>query len=247
MWWSDSGAETQETIFKHLRTINMAEIPARPAVLAEARAASQAAAHMPNGRDHAGHDHRDHDGDGHGAPGRFDLVLFRHADPNVMAMLLPLLDFAQVSRLFGEATGIVVDSPDAGGVRTYARPADLPERPRGWLRIRVEQYDKLGWFYQAALRKRAVDEFCAAFDRGDGSSPDRVLDAFERAEGYKLTEKGQIWSFIRLDLILGARFEFTREYNHLRDEFAAEGRTADVKLLCAYRLAGKALGRRIAP
>ena len=191
VWWSwpDRGEETQEAIFRHLRTINMAEIPAGPAdpddpaIIAEARAAEQGAAHMPDGHDHDGHDHAGH------APERYDLVLFRHGDPNVMALLLPLLDFAQVARLFGEATGIVIDSPDAGGVRTYARPADLPERPRGWLRIGKDQYDAMSGKRIVASRLRIMAGLRESLgdtiaDRDDRTLYRLVSDA--EAQGGKL-------------------------------------------------------------
>ena len=174
VWWSwpDQGEDTEDRLYKHLRTINMAEIPVDRADnpdagddgggLAEARAAIAQAAENPHDHDH-GHGHGENGGHhqhDHGpppdVPERYELVLFRHGDPNVMAMLLPILDRAQVSRLFGAATGLVVEAPDAGGIRSFPRPDPLPEKPRGWLRIRPEQYERLGATRIAMSRERVA-------------------------------------------------------------------------------------------
>ena len=154
VWWSwpDMGDETEDAIFDHLRTINMVEIPVdrddNPDAgldvggAAQARAAMEAEAAASGHGTHAGHDHHNH-GSSPVMPPRYELVLLRHADPNVMGMLLPLLDSTQISRLFGEAVGIVADAVGFCGLRDFARPQALPPRPPGWLRIRLEQYEAL--------------------------------------------------------------------------------------------------------
>lgn len=160
--WPDEGDDAQAAIVRHLRGINMAEIPvnrydANPvtpgddggtaAALAAAKAEAEAHGHA-----HEGHDH-DHDHPPFVPPVRYELVLFRHADANVMAMLLPLLDTTQVSRLFGKANGLVLDTPDHGGLRSYPRPQNLPDMPNGWLQIKPEQYEGLA---EARLQEAAV-------------------------------------------------------------------------------------------
>jgi Domain of unknown function (DUF4123) len=151
--WPDEGGETQSNLTRHLRSINMAEIPAdrydaepetgNDGGLAAALEAAKAEAH-----DHDGHDHPPFV-----PPVRYELVIFRHADPNVMAMLLPLLDAGQVSRLFGRAYGLVINAPDHGGLRSYPRPEQLPDMPNGWLRILPEQYKGLE---EARLQEAAI-------------------------------------------------------------------------------------------
>lgn len=129
--WPDEGDQTQASIVRHLRGINMAEIPvdrydAEPKggddggeAAAIAAAKAEIDAHAKAHSDDHGHDHEHLVVE---LPVRYELALLRHADPNVMAMLLPLLDASQVSRLFGRAAGLVIDSPDHGGLRaTRAR------------------------------------------------------------------------------------------------------------------------------
>ncbi len=149
--WPDEGEATQGNLVRHLRGINMAEIPvdrydagpAQPgddggtaAALAAAKAEAEAHGHAHDGHDH-GHDHPPFI-----PPVRYELVLFRHADPNVMAMLLPLLDAGQVSRLFGKANGLVsmprTMAPQ--GLPAPAEPAGHAERLAAG---QPEQYE--GW------------------------------------------------------------------------------------------------------
>ena len=154
--------------------------------LAEARAAIAQAAENPHDHDHGhvhgengGHHQHDH-GPPPDVPERYELVLFRHGDPNVMAMLLPILDRAQVSRLFGAATGLVVEAPDAGGIRSFPRPDPLPEKPRGWLRITSEQYERLGQHELHQSRLRIIDFL---HDTGD-----RELERATTSDLYDLVE-----------------------------------------------------------
>jgi hypothetical protein len=105
VFWSwQHGAET---LYRHLRTINLVEIP----------------------RENAG---------GPGASA-YEAVVFRHADPNVLASILPLLDASQFSRLLGAAAGIVMDATDFGGVKIAPRPDNLPASPHGFLRFSKDQ------------------------------------------------------------------------------------------------------------
>lgn len=160
--WPDEGDQTLANIVRHLRGINMAEIPADRSD-AEPKggddggaAAALEAAKAAIATHEDGHDH-DHNHAAFVPPVRNELALFRHADPNVMAMLLPLLDASQVSRLFGRANGIVLVAPEGDGLRTYPRPQELPEAPNGWLRIRPDQYEGLGnaKLHNAALMVRS--------------------------------------------------------------------------------------------
>lgn len=65
-------------------------------------------------------------------------VLFRHADPRVMAEVLPVLTPAQQARLYGRAAAIVIDTP-ARGLRIARIPADLPPPAPGMLRLTAGQ------------------------------------------------------------------------------------------------------------
>jgi hypothetical protein len=120
-------------LYRHLRTINLIEIPN------EDRAA--------------------------GAPSH-ETVVFRHADPNVMASILPLLDAAQFSRLIGNAAGLVMNAPERGGLKIAPRPENLPDPARGFLRLSDAQLkgleavelDKSRLRVARFLRETAPDE-----------------------------------------------------------------------------------------
>lgn len=102
-----------EALYRHLRTINMILFPrdaksdpgksyeASPAVRSE------------DNNEAEGEDKRTH-----------DLVIFRHADANVMAQVLPALNEPQFARLFGPANTImfVPDEEWGGRFRRAERP-----------------------------------------------------------------------------------------------------------------------------
>lgn len=91
-------------------------------------------------------------------PGGYEAVLLRHADPAVMADLLPLLDGAQVALLFRQAHALLLE-PAAGQdrPRTYHRPANLPPPATGRLRITPAQYDMLGVRRMAGSRRNVAE------------------------------------------------------------------------------------------
>jgi len=62
-------------------------------------------------------------------------VTFRHWDPNVLANTIPALTPIQLSRLFGPAKEIVLNSHDHGGRKSATRTDDLPEPSRGLLKL----------------------------------------------------------------------------------------------------------------
>jgi hypothetical protein len=72
---------------------------------------------------------------GHG----YESVLFRHWDPNVLAMTLPVLRPDQQSRFLGEAAALLFDAAEHAGITTASRPAGLPPKPAGLLRFELAQ------------------------------------------------------------------------------------------------------------
>lgn len=114
VFWSWPG--DQDSIFKHLRGLNMVQIPRTAPVPPDVDPATLEP---------------------------FETVFFRHADPNVMVALLPLLSDAQMSRLLGQAQGLVVDASDFNSRGTVRRPAGLPKATPGMLQLTQKQYDAL--------------------------------------------------------------------------------------------------------
>ena len=135
--WPENGEGTAAEIYRHLRRLNVIEIPSDRFDADEHPAAASDTGlidHVDHGHEHAPQPPKTES---------YDLVIFRHADPNVIAMLLPLLDATQVSRLFGDAMGIVVVAQEFDGVREFPRPLSLPPKLGGRLKIKPKQYDGL--------------------------------------------------------------------------------------------------------
>jgi hypothetical protein len=125
VFWSCASGE--QALWRHLRTINEVMI----------------------------HDARYPLNDGSpGRPVKYERVLLRHWDPNVLAPIVPLLDAAQLAQLFGPAQAIFINATTKGGVMQFQRPADLPRAPAGMLTIRPQQLAALEKGSQAAYCQR---------------------------------------------------------------------------------------------
>ncbi len=55
------------------------------------------------------------------ASGRFDSVVFRHCDPDVLALVFPLLDPGQRNHFMGAAARLVMYSRRRGGLHVFGR------------------------------------------------------------------------------------------------------------------------------
>lgn len=74
---------------------------------------------------------------------RYERVLFRHWDPNVLGSIMRILNQGQLARLLGPTSGLALYTPDYDGLRYVPRPGDLPDAPPGPLRFEPEQMDRL--------------------------------------------------------------------------------------------------------
>lgn len=119
--WPNTTGNPVDQIFKHLRSLNLVEIPT-DRYDAEAPEVEEEGADI--------------------SP--YEPVLFRHADPNAMALVLPQLEPHQISRVLGDSPGVLLDSPEFGGKKYFHRPLNLPPKPAGLLRLRGTQYAAIG-------------------------------------------------------------------------------------------------------
>lgn len=103
-------------LYRHLRTLNEVMIPVE-----NAEDGSQAEA----------------------AKQRYERVLFRHWDPNVLGAVLPILTRSQFARFLGPADGIAFNGPDFGGVRRVRKAENMPDAAIGPLRLEPEQIERL--------------------------------------------------------------------------------------------------------
>lgn len=182
VWWDWPGVvgAAEEALFQHLRRLNMVEIPTdRPD-------AGPADPEMMNPE-----------------PAAFEAVLFRHADPSVMALVLPLLRLDQWSKVFGEAIALIFDAGGRGGPSYVPRRPDFTPPQKGLLRIEPDQYarlvDALGQEHQGELLAYVNTVF-----EGDPQAPAlaerKRLVAMAEAAARKIkfrTKTGDyLWSFL---------------------------------------------------
>ena len=122
--WPD-GPGAFEQLHHHLRTINLVDVPR--AMLED----------RPD-PDMAEPDHS------HAALAKtaWETVTFRHADPRVLNLLLPLLRPEQIARFLGEGLALVLEQTNSPP-RILSRPTNLPQAPRGRLQISADQYAEL--------------------------------------------------------------------------------------------------------
>lgn len=186
--WPDEGEATIGRIHRHLRSINLVEIP-RGAD--DPDAARKAASHVQD----------DHD---HPLP-KWEAVLLRHADPDVMGIVLPVLDRHQQARLAGGARAIVLRPSHGEGPLAFQPPP--PKEKLRFLRVTAEQYAMISHGHMDVLKRRAIAEFVAKM-APNAAEPDReVAECFDRAVGYGIREKKDIWDFLELNAKRGRGFE----------------------------------------
>jgi hypothetical protein len=135
-------------LYRHLRTLNLVEMPTR------AHSASPAA-----------------DGD-LSAPQDHETVLFRHWDPKVLAAVLPLLAIEQQARFFRASQGVVVHAH--GQSTVFRAPLQAPDRTGGRLRFSPAQMQGLQAARAATMALRVetylrefLPDHCAALNQRD--------------------------------------------------------------------------------
>jgi hypothetical protein len=140
VYWVGDNALTEWRLWHHLRTLNMVLIPKEflpsiPPSQFGRTAISDLSSHEP--------------------------VLFRHADGNVLAEVLPVLDGAQFSRYFGPATSVFFLAPDhpspsQSTLKRAALPDDAPPAATGLLKMTYGQMDELDAARRESLTQAAT-------------------------------------------------------------------------------------------
>lgn len=234
----------EEALYKHLRTINMVLIPkgtdedADPKSSAEGlvtdivpartgAVADAGATHFPPADASSGSDETQPENS------EYELVLFRHADSNVMAQVLPALDKSQFARLFGPASSIAFAPDDQwasnAGMLVAPRPEGLPGAAPGPLRLGEDVIERIGDNRLAASRrniesylKETAPEYTEKLN--DFELQQLVVNAETTGEeiGFQ-TEYGHgLWAF--LTLITGGTLLYNRD---IRTHFATSDRLPD--------------------
>ncbi|MFD1747382.1 hypothetical protein ACFSE1_18070 [Rhizobium helianthi] len=194
VFWIGDASLTEEVLYRHLRSINKIIIPSASETANFSRKIPE------TNEDIAGEEREPTE-----AVGKTEeLVVFRHADPDVMMQILPVLDLDQAVRLFGPADQIVF-GPAAiwgGGVKRARRPSDAVSKAR-WLHLTGRNLSDIRDTRVLAARYRRI----AVFRRSaphllEGMNDRQALAFMERHEaqareiGLK-TERGFFqWTYL---------------------------------------------------
>ncbi len=149
VFWVGDETLTAETLFRHLRGLNRIAIPRNSTSdIFDGERVELVAA---GGEDALSEPLAE------GAPAT-EMVVFRHADPNVLMQVLPALDESQALRLFGPAEQIFF-APDplwGGGVKRGRRPGLGVFAGRGMLQLSPEMIAMIENFRMQASRLKVV-------------------------------------------------------------------------------------------
>jgi Domain of unknown function (DUF4123) len=134
VFWAGDNSLSEPVLWRHLRTINMVLLPQEQPIGKAAQRGMDA----------------------------YDAFLFRHADGNVLAEVLPFLDASQFSRVFGPAREIVFLAPEHPSVssgsplRRAIFPLEAPLAPAGLLKLSQPQIDGIEDIRNEASRRDTV-------------------------------------------------------------------------------------------
>jgi Domain of unknown function (DUF4123) len=136
MFWIGNADLTEAKLWRHLRTLNMALIP------------KDYGTDDPPPRNEGDETH--------------EAVMFRHGDGNVLAEVLPVLDAAQFSRVFGPAKAMLFPAPDhpasdGSTLRRALLPDDAPPAQPGMLKLSMEQMEGIEAARYERLQKRTTE------------------------------------------------------------------------------------------
>ena len=210
-WQCPTGADA---LYKHLRGINMVLYPRESLPdAAEPQESSGSAAQA--------------------VPDTHELVLFRHADANVIAQTLYAMDKPQLARMFGPATAILANPERewawSTGPLFAARPEDLQPAYPGPLRLSTAETGRISQAADRASRHRITSYLRAAAPQYTDRLTDKKLHeqtdtAIHQGQQIGLsTEKG-LGLFAMLSLLTGGELVHNRD---LRAAIASDPRSPD--------------------
>jgi Domain of unknown function (DUF4123) len=150
VFWIGDASLSEAKLWRHLRTLNMVLIP-------------------------KGYGEEDTPPPGEGEE-THEALMFRHGDSNVLAEVLPVLDAAQFSRVFGPARALMFTAPDhpasdGSRLRRAVLRDDSPPAPPGMLKLSMAQMAGIEAARYERLNRRTADYLLrVGADRLDGRS-----------------------------------------------------------------------------
>ncbi len=134
-------------------------------------------------------------------PDTHTLVLFRHADANVMAQVIPSMTDLELSRLFGPANRLLFDPSaewsGAPGCERIDVPQDLPVAPKGSLRLSHQTLAQIDQISDYASQKK-IEAYLHEV------APEYTAKLSQQELTDTVTQAGQI----------GRQIGLTTEYSH---------------------------------
>ena len=231
-WQCPDGAEP---LYKHLRGINMVLYPkAALSDFEEPQPAETDEIQKPE------------------APETHTLVLFRHADANVLAQTLAAMGAQEIARLYGPATRLIfAPAPDWANGQDFwraDRPEHLPDPHRGHLRISMATVGRTEGIrlqcnrgrIAAYLRRVAPDQTRDLDDATLNAMTGRYMN---EARSYGVRSEAGMGRWCFLQLVAGGRMSGQKEiadYVAVPDgKKTADERVRDLMAMVAFRASRK--------
>ncbi|GGB11721.1 hypothetical protein GCM10011491_44520 [Brucella endophytica] len=206
-WLCKAGGDA---LYRHLRTINMVNIPEEAAKKGSL-------------------DPRDE------VSGRFMPVLFRHADPNVLAQVMPVVDRPLIKKFLGPAESVVFLPDDkwseSGKILQLTNPqGDIPV-PVGPICLSADHINQISLLRARLEMPVIVNAFIA--DNGLEEQHAPVFEkAIQRAYRYGLRDEQTYVAFLKLERAYGPDFEFRRGREFVLEHLQDRDMSAEAKLAC---------------
>jgi hypothetical protein len=223
-WIGDAGL-TEAKLWRHLRTLNMVLIP-------KGYGEDNPPSLEPGAETH-------------------DALMFRHGDGNVLAEVLPVLDAAQFSRVFGPAKALMFLAPDhpasdSSIIRRALLPDDAPPAPAGMLKLSMGQMEGIeGARFERSqlritryLRNVAPEQARRLSDLELSRSTARWM---EEAQGHGVKSEAALgrWSYLQLITIgeIGKKKEVTDYLRQGNTDRTTDQRVQHLMQMAAYNAA----------
>ncbi|MGV2130308.1 hypothetical protein ACQZ4Q_10885 [Agrobacterium vitis] len=187
-WFSDAGGDV---LFRHLRTINMILLPTSVA-MDRGKSYERDPLATPSGQ---------------AVEGDHEMVLFRHADSNVMAQVLPSLTYAHLARVLGPAQQILYSAdPDwSEKPMRVTRADDMPAPAAGPLKLTVDELAEIEKKRESRSRRKIAAYLRkVAPEQTTGMSEDElnkfVYEEEQKVKAFGVRREDMIgrWAFMQI-------------------------------------------------
>ena len=151
---------------------------------------------------------------------KYERVMFRHWDPNVLGSVMPSLTPEQFARFFGPASAIFMNASAFGGLKRALKPTSFPAAPRGLLKLTPEnlrsaeaiRFQGSCQSYMDYLRSVAPDHTSTL---SENDLRQITIDYLEGARLYGVSSRASLGRWCYLQLVSGGKFAESQEVRAL--------------------------------